>query len=183
MTAKADLKRIVEGIDSQFGDEVTAFFDRETGDVLLITGEDRNAAEQGDPLDDYPEWQHEMIETARMIISDADGRYLALPSQRDFNEYEVMEQFCASLGNEEQAEELLYAMRGRGAFRRFKDKVQQLGIREEWFRFRDGELLEFAAEWVTDNGLTLAGKDKGRKPSWVISHLNAGGQLAELEIK
>ncbi|MBF0098240.1 MAG: hypothetical protein HQM04_18385 [Magnetococcales bacterium] len=156
MTAKADIKRIAEGIDSQFGDEVTAFFDRETGDVLLITGEDRNAVEQGDPLDSYPEWQHEMIETAKMITNDTDGRYLALPSQRDFNEYEVMEQFCASLDNEEQAEELLYALRGRGAFRRFKDKVQQLDIREEWFRFRDRELLVFATEWIIDNGLVLA---------------------------
>ncbi|MBF0099149.1 MAG: hypothetical protein HQM04_19155 [Magnetococcales bacterium] len=73
MTAKADIKRIAEGIDSQFGDEVTAFFDRETGDVLFITGEDRNAVEQGDPLDSYPEWQHEMLETAKMITNDTVG--------------------------------------------------------------------------------------------------------------
>ena len=158
LTAKADLQRIIEGIDFQFGDETTAFFDRKTGDVLLITGEDRDAAERGEPLDGYQDWQQEMIQTAKEIINDSDGRYLALPSQRDFNEYEVMERFCALLDNEEQSEELQYALRGRGAFRRFKDKVQQLGVREDWFRFRDGELLEFAAEWLQDNGIELRGE-------------------------
>lgn len=154
MTAKARLKQIADGIDSQ-SDEDSAYFDRETGEVLVVSREEMGAAEEGEPLDDVPEWQQELIETARKILNDNDGRYLPIPGKWDFHEYEVMERFCLSLDDEEQSDDLFDAIRGRGAFRRFKDGIHRLGIQDDWYRFRDGALLELAAGWAEENGIEL----------------------------
>jgi len=49
------------------------------------------------------------------------------------------------------------AIRGKGAFRRFKDVLE--GYPEEmerWFSFKDDRLRERALEWLDDIGITLA---------------------------
>ena len=154
MTAKARLKQLADGIGAQF-DEDSAYFDRETGDVLVVFCEEMGEAEEGWPMDGVPEWQQELIETARKILNDNDGRYLPMPGKWDFDEYEVMGRFCLSLDDEEQSDDLLDAIRGRGAFRRFKDRIHRLGIQDDWYRFRDGALLELAAGWAEKNGIEL----------------------------
>ncbi|WP_276662556.1 UPF0158 family protein [Syntrophomonas wolfei] len=49
--------------------------------------------------------------------------------------------------------ELLYAIRGRGAFRRFKDKVQRLGIQQQWDKFREEAFKEIAIDWCEYNNI------------------------------
>lgn len=85
MIEKAKSKQISEEIGAQ-GDEDTAWFDRETGEVVLVTDEEMKAAEEGRPLDDYPEWQHTILAMAKNVVDDVEGRYLLLPSKWDFHE-------------------------------------------------------------------------------------------------
>ncbi len=154
MPAKANLKQIAEEIGIQT-DEHTAYFDRESGEVLMVSDDDIRAAEEDHSLEELPEWQQEMIEMARRIADDTKDRYLALPSKWDFHEYKVMERFCWSLENEERSDDLLSAIRGRGAFRMFKDRIHRLGIQDDWYRFRDEALKELAADWAEANDLEL----------------------------
>ncbi|MEC1697904.1 UPF0158 family protein [Schinkia azotoformans] len=69
------------------------------------------------------------------------------------NEYEMMEDFCYSLSNDKDRNRLLNAISGRGAFRRFKDEIIYMGIRDEWFEFRDKCYEKVAIEWCKDNGI------------------------------
>lgn len=154
MTVTAILKQIAEGISSQ-SDEHTAYFDRETREVVIVSDEEMGAAEENHSLDNYSKWQHELIETAKQIVNDEVGRYLALPSKWDFHEYEVMERFCWSLEDQEQSEDLLNAISGRGAFRMFKDRIHRLGIQQDWYQFRDNALGELAIDWAEENGIEL----------------------------
>lgn len=78
---------------------------------------------------------------------------MGLPDKYDINEYSIMENFCFSLDNEKIMNELLYAIRGRGAFRRFKDKVQRLGIQQQWDNFREEAFKEIAIEWCEYNNI------------------------------
>ncbi|HBK53079.1 UPF0158 family protein [Syntrophomonas wolfei] len=55
--------------------------------------------------------------------------------------------------NEKIMNELLYAIRGRGAFRRFKDKVQRLGIQQQWDKFREEAFKEIAIDWCEYNNI------------------------------
>ncbi len=51
-----------------------------------------------------------------------------------------MARFCSDLDDDSQREALLDAIRGRGAFRRFKDLVHRYGIQQQWYDFRDREM-------------------------------------------
>jgi hypothetical protein len=50
---------------------------------------------------------------------------------------------------------LFDAIRGGGAFRRFKDKIYYLGIEQDWYDFKEKSLMRIAKEWCTGNGLVF----------------------------
>ena len=70
--------------------------------------------------------------------------YLPLPDRFEIHEYQIMERFCLSVDDEDMRDDLCDAIRGRGAFRRFKDRMQVYGMAEEGYRYRDAALREIA---------------------------------------
>jgi Uncharacterised protein family (UPF0158) len=67
--------------------------------------------------------------------------------------YRIMERFCLSVDDEDIRDDLCNAIRGRGAFRYFKDRIHAYGIAEEWYRYRDAVLREIAMAWCEAHGL------------------------------
>ena len=65
-----------------------------------------------------------------------------------------MERFCLSVEDEERSDALLDAIKGKGAFRRFKDKVHAFGIADNWYEFRDDALKRLAVDWCEANGIS-----------------------------
>lgn len=65
----------------------------------------------------------------------------------------MMERFCYSIKNERKMGALLEAINGRGAFRRFKDKVISLGLDDQWYQYRDECYKQFAMDWCNAIGL------------------------------
>lgn len=51
---------------------------------------------------------------------------------------------------------LLRAIRGQGAFRRFKEVIHERGIAEAWYAFRQRALEEIAVEWLEANGVAYS---------------------------
>jgi len=150
MTVQVKLQDILEGMDFQ-SDEQSAFLNLTTGEVVSITDEELRAAENDEPLEDFPEWQHAAIRIAGEIV--ATDHYLPLPDRFEINAYRMMERFCLSVDDDDLRDELCDAIRGRGAFRRFKDKVQAYGIAEAWYRYRDAALREIAKAWCEAHGI------------------------------
>src|SRR5258707_175580 len=139
MTIPVTLQDILEGMDFQ-SDEQSSFLNLTTGEVVTITDEELHAAEHDAPLEDFLEWQHDAIRIARDIV-EADHS-VPLPDRFEINEYRMMERFCLSVDDDDMRDDLCDAIRGRGAFRRFKDKVQAYGMAEDWYRYRDAALQE-----------------------------------------
>ena len=52
-------------------------------------------------------------------------------------------------------------IRGRGAFRRFKDAIHMNGIEEEWYRFRQEELEKIAIDWLEANQISYVKGEEG----------------------
>ena len=117
---RVKLSDIVEGSDFQ-SDERSSFLNLTTGDVVAITDEEIRAAENDAPLEDFPEWQHDAIRIARDIVET--DHYLPLPDRFEIHEYSIIERFCLSVDDDDMRDELCDAIRGRGAFRRFKDRI------------------------------------------------------------
>jgi len=150
MTRQVKLQDILEGMDFQ-SDEQSSFLNLTTGEVVSITDEELRAAENDAPLEDFPEGQHDAIRIARDIVET--DHYLPLPDRFEIHEYQIMERFCLSREDDDLCDDLCNAIRGRGAFRRFKDRVQVYGISEEWYRYRDAALREIAMAWCEAHGL------------------------------
>jgi hypothetical protein len=67
MKVQVKLKDIIEGMDFQ-SDEQSSFLNLTTGEVVAITDEELRAAENDEPLEDFPDWQHDAIRIARDIV-------------------------------------------------------------------------------------------------------------------
>jgi superfamily II DNA or RNA helicase len=52
-------------------------------------------------------------------------------------------------------DKLTDAIRGRGAFRRFKSEIYYLGVEQKWFEYRDCEYDRISREWCQEHGITL----------------------------
>ena len=131
---KVKLSDIIDAID--FTDQYTEYFlDSETGEVLMVNDMVMSSSEKEtiyDQLDEH-------------------GFY-RLPDQRDIDDYRSMEEFISELPSPA-AERLSRAISGRGAFRRFKDEIMNLGVEKEWYDFEENAHKRIAIRWCEKNGL------------------------------
>ena len=150
MAVTVTLKDILEGLEF-LTDEGASYLNTTTGEVVYVTTEELRAAEEEAPLEDFPAWQHDAIRIAGEIVET--DHFLPLPDKFEINEYRIMEQFCSSVDDEDMRDDLCNAIRGRGAFRSFKDKIHEYGIAEDWYQYRDAALRDIAVTWCEAHGI------------------------------
>ncbi|TVP86176.1 MAG: hypothetical protein EA344_03865 [Alkalicoccus sp.] len=144
---KAKLQDIIEGMDFQF-DEWRTFLNLETGEVIGMHEDLLWQAEENEP--ESEDWEED-LGIAWDVIMNPD-KYTELPDRFEINEYNMMEDFCfLQEGNNQ--EKLLSSIRGRGAFRRFKDLVIGLGIEQEWYDYRDSCYRQIAIRFCERNNM------------------------------
>ncbi len=148
--SRVRLADLIDAIETR--GQVSAYLDRQTGKVFVITEDDEAAAEIDGP-DDTPDWQKESADLARQVAEDSGGRFLALPEEFDIDEWRMMEEFASAKGQESVASRLHDAIHGSGAFRRFKDAIHSLGIADRWHSFRADCYRALAIDWCKENGI------------------------------
>ncbi len=156
MNTPAKLSQLMMALELP-SEEYQNYFDRQTGRVVMAQDAILSALEEGDDevLADLVEEGNKEMEVSKAIANDNGSRFLSLPDQFDFNEYEQMERFISSLKNKKAAEQLWRAINGRGAFRHFKDTIHSLGIQDQWYQFRDEAMKQFIMEWAEENDVLL----------------------------
>ncbi len=80
--------------------------------------------------------------------------FIPLPGQYEINEYCMMESFIYELPVGRNQDVLEQAIRGKGAFRRFKDRLFDLGMEQEWYTYRDACYEKIEREWCEKYGIT-----------------------------
>ena len=150
MAVIVSLSDVIEQMDLMT-DEATAYINRKTGELIALTDEELALVEDPDETADAPQWQKDLLPKAREVLASED--FIPLPSKFEIHEWSIMERFARSLTDVAVSDELDAALHGRGAFRRFKDTVQRLGIADEWYRFRDAALEEIAVEFLETHGI------------------------------
>jgi hypothetical protein len=157
MSLPVKLQEVVDALETS-ADSSSYFLDRRTGEIELITDEVWSAAEENELISEYPEWQRELILKAREIEST--DHFVKLPGKIDIDSYEIMEQFCHEYPNRQISEKLSSAIKSKGAFRRFRDMIDDLGIQAEWNRFEYQQLEGLAVEWLEDEGIPFTRGDE-----------------------
>lgn len=102
--------------------------------------------------EDSWDWDEEDKELAELIDMEWD-RFVRLPGQYEIHEYRMMEEYIDELEDEKMQSELYRAIQGRGAFRRFKDKIRYAGIEQQWYDFQNKAYREFALRWCEENNI------------------------------
>ena len=155
-------------LDIAFEDASSAmnyYLDLETGEVLVVTDDVRQQLEElyeelGDaaPMEpgaldtvlqhsDLPPWLQAAVREADQVEAGFGVRYIQVPQADTHAAYQDMERFIATIGDQQFQDRLWWAIRGRGAFRRFKDALADApGEQERWFAFRDARLRERVLE-------------------------------------
>ena len=145
------LQSVVNEMDV-LSDEVTAYINKKTGELYSVSEEDANIVEHGNENDEFiPEWQREILPKVREVLESGD--FVVLPDKFEIHEYSIMERFCLSLSDEELQDQLLHAIRGSGAFRRFKNAIYRKEIQDDWYRFRDQALKRIAIDFLESEGI------------------------------
>ena len=158
MPIPLDLQEVVEALESA-AEEHTYYLDKRTVEIVLLTNEDLEAAEEDELISEYPDWQRESILKAREVLGSSADNFLSLPDRGDIYEYQIMEDFGREFANRAIGERLLRLIKGSGAFGRFKHEIFSLGIEEDWFSFKRNRLEEIAIEWLDEHHILYSRRD------------------------
>jgi hypothetical protein len=149
MTVK--LSDLIDGFEMAMN-ETSVYLDKQTGEVFSISEDDRLAFEE--EIDDAPEWQKEHLKRIRPLLEEDiidSNRYIELPDKFDFNEYTYMERFVLSLENDFARKDLYRAIKGSGAFQRFRSGIRHFKVEDEWYKYRDSQLKQMLLDWCEFN--------------------------------
>jgi len=130
--------------------ETAVFVNRKTGEVVTVLLSDLGIVEEGREAEEELEWGEDAVPLLRSIAES--DEWFCLPDKFDIHEWEIMREFAESRSRN-LAEELLNAMRGRGAFRMFKDTLYRHGIEKDWFEFKRLVFKRIAAEALEAEGI------------------------------
>jgi hypothetical protein len=141
------LRQLIDEFDAMPAG-ATLFVDVETGtivsftdaDVAAIEGEDEDARTLGLSEEDLASMR-QVYESPSLV---------ALMTTDDFDEFAAMHTFAESQPPSSARNRLLDALRGKRAFRRFKDSVFAAGLRDRWFAWREAALSETLQQILDD---------------------------------
>ena len=146
---KVPLHLVYDAIESA-NEVFDQYLDTKEMEVVSLPNMDSDIA---DVLDE----DEELME---LIESDEDNRFLPLPSQFDLHEYSVMEDYIDELEDKQLARRLAQAIRGRGAFRRFKDILIDLGKIQSWYDYQNQYYWNYARRWCMEHDLEFIDDQK-----------------------
>jgi hypothetical protein len=147
VSVRVKLSEIVDGMEMQ-SDEMTAYLQRSTGQVAMVSDEALHAAEAGDA----DSAEAEEFADARLVLA-GDTDYIALPNRFEIDEYRMMERFAAGIEDEHVRATALRSLRGAGAFGRFKDTMYRYDLASEWHAYRNSRYADVARAWCEINGV------------------------------
>jgi len=149
MSKVISLRDIISALEAA-SDDSTSYLDPETGEIILVTEEERLLVED-EGSEEAPAWERELIPKIRAALEG--DRWLELPDRFDIHEWSIMEQFSRAQKSERIRRELLDAIHGAGAFRVFRSAIRRLGLEQSWYQFRDEVLADIARRWLEEHEL------------------------------
>ena len=175
---RAKLADLADALDT-LSQEMSAYLDLESGEILYVSDDGmRELEEVYETLPDdvnqmsdeeqraafvaaLDEYSPLSVEREELLDADAvergqGSRFIGLPEADTRESYRDMEAFIATVTTRQLQRRLDMAIRGRGAFRRFKDELfSDPAERERWFAFKQERLSDRISEWLADERIEL----------------------------
>jgi len=139
---KIDFTDIHQGLEYSNSGNVY-YLDTETGEVIPVFAD----------AEDLCAEDRERIEGAKI------GRFEQVEALSSHESFRIMENFADSLTASRPKARLLEALSRNKPFRRFKDEIYNLGLRDEWHAFHSESLRGYAAKWLKGLGIEVEWKN------------------------
>ena len=97
------------------------------------------------------------------LIENRPDRFVKLPQKCEIDDYRIMEGFVCSIDERKIHSELSEAIRGKGAFRKFKKALYNCGAEEQWYSYQRSEYEKTAIRWCEINEIPFFAKEGGCK--------------------
>jgi len=152
--------------------EYICLLDTQTGEVVSYESDIEDELLTGADISYRPKWQEGEVAAARRALracgellepgEEADqvrepGRYIEIPRIKTDEAYRAMTDFAETVRNAHLRELLDVALRGKGAFRRFKDVLLNYPAeRERWFEFESQRQRETIEAWAREQGMEIS---------------------------
>ncbi len=166
---KIELKELIFALENHSW-ESQYYLDSKTGDIILVTDDtgctlDKMLGET-DKIDD-PEWstlfaQNNLQDWEQAEVRDAyrvkmaPSRYVPIEPDEPYDSYNDMEAFIDSVPEGDLQVQLADSIRGKGAFRRFKDTLSAyLAEEARWFSFEEARMRQRAIEFLSEHSIQL----------------------------
>jgi hypothetical protein len=139
-------------------DSGTSYLNRRTGQ--FVTTDESGTLLDGQEVEGLPDLESDDPTRVADVLDSVD--WVALPDKCEIHEYRLMERFSLGVEDPDVRAALLQAIRGRGAFRRFKDVLHERGMAEAWYTYRHQSLEAIAVEWLEASGIAYS-RGKGSR--------------------
>jgi Uncharacterised protein family (UPF0158) len=171
---KLNIEDLVEAFDTDFFD-LSTYLDLETGELVSVTtdveselGRIYEELAPNSPIDvvsvaevqklvdqsDLPDWIREAVVVAAEVDHGLGTRFIEVPARDPRDGYEDIQAFIATVGSPDLQEWLFEVIRGRGAFRRFKDVLARYPKEQErWYGFQNAQLRARVLEWLESESI------------------------------
>ena len=133
------LKQVIQAIE-EASEIFTSYWDTKTGKTVYLADH---------LMTDMTEEDNALA----AAIEDTPERFLRFPAKHKIHQYRIMEDFIDQLSPGKAQEELTYAIRGKGAFRRFRQSVRYYGLEQRWYDYLAVAYREIAIRWCEEKGL------------------------------
>ena len=150
MNKKVTISEIVDAMETQ-SDNSFAYFNKKNGKFLYINDDIRYEADSDKPIGEVTEWMREEVKEFRKIQVGDDEHHVSIPGKFEIHEYRIMEKFCYTIETEQIVDQLIQSIKGRGAFRKFRDTLFRLGLEQRWFTYKNDVFRRKAKDWCKIN--------------------------------
>jgi hypothetical protein len=134
MATPVSLRTVADELEMLgLGDGLHVFLNRDTGELAGGTDDQLARAGDEDGDDDTPDWERDVLERLRDVLDSP--AWVELPGRDGRADWRVMERFGEAQPDGRVRAELLDAIRGTGAFGRFKDVCARRGLLPAWAAF------------------------------------------------
>jgi hypothetical protein len=132
-----DLEEIAEALADQDCYEHLRLIDPRTGEITFWTAD--TGIDGHNPID----------------LDDLDPALMAIDPLPSWIWYQDMADFIETIAGEQARQRLAQAIRGKGAFRRFKDELHYRypDLLPTWYAFRDTRAQRRVVRWLADHAL------------------------------
>jgi hypothetical protein len=103
---------------------------------------------------DGPDWQKRALLEAEQVEAGRGERYIPIRQDDRHADYDDMARFVAQVEDPNLRERLEEAIRGKGAFGRFKRLVRRYpALKEPWVEFKKTRLQQRCKDWLSDHDI------------------------------